>query len=413
MPLPDEVQDWLAGSLIFSTLDLQSLYWQLPVNPADKEKTAFCPGPSMGLFQFCRMPFGLSGAPSSFQRFMDTILRGLSYVTIYLDDILVHSPDEEVHKAHLLEVFNRLSAAGVTLRGKKCRIGMKTVTYLGHVFSAQGMAPDPSKIQAVQEWPVSSNITDVGQFLGLASYYHRYIPHFSHIAAPLHALTQKNVTFSWTEACQQAFTALKAKLIQPPVLTYPQFHSSASKFVVYTDASDVGLGTVLEQNNYVIAYASRTLSKSERNYSVIQKECLAIVYTTKQFWHYLLGRAFQLHTDHAPLQWLSAQRMEGLLCRWALALQEYSFTIVYHRGALNANADSLSRCSHTNITAPTAATFCSIGIPPQTLQAAQQHDPVTSAMSDHLLRSSEKPTDTKWRKQLLHRYVQLWPHPCG
>ena len=136
LPLPDEVQDWLAGSSIFSTLDLQSGYWQLPVNPADKEKTAFCPGPGMGLFQFCRMPFGLSGAPSSIQRFMDTILRGLSYVTIYLDDILVHSPDEEVHKAHLLEVFNRLSAAGVTLRGKKCRIGMKTVTYLGHVFSA-------------------------------------------------------------------------------------------------------------------------------------------------------------------------------------------------------------------------------------------------------------------------------------
>ena len=105
--------DWLADSSIFSTLDLQSRYWQLPVNPADKEKTAFCPGPGMGLFQFCRMPFGLSEAPSSFQRFMDTILRGLSYVTIYLDDIIVHSPDEEVHKAHLLEIFNRLSAAGV------------------------------------------------------------------------------------------------------------------------------------------------------------------------------------------------------------------------------------------------------------------------------------------------------------
>ena len=160
----------------------------------------------MGFFEFCRMPFGLSGAPSSFQRFMDKILRGLSYVTIYLDDILVHSSDEEAHKAHLLEVFNRLSAAGVTLRGRKCRIGMKTIAYLGHVFSAQGMAPDPSKIQAVQEWPVPSNITDVRQFLGLASYYRRYIQHFSHIAAPLHALTQKNAIFSWTEACQQAFT---------------------------------------------------------------------------------------------------------------------------------------------------------------------------------------------------------------
>ena len=117
---------------------------------------------------------------------------------------------------------------------------MKTVAYLGHVFSAQGMAPDPSKIQAIQEWPVPSNITDVRQFLGLASYYRRYIQHFSHIAALLHALTQKNAMFSWTESCQQAFTTLKATLAQPPVLTYPQFHYSAS---------------------HVIAYASHTLTK--------------------------------------------------------------------------------------------------------------------------------------------------------
>ena len=122
------------------------------------------------------------------------------------------------------------------------------------------------------------------------------------------------------------------QVIQPPVLQYQQFHSAASQFVVYTDASEVGLGAVLEQDNHVIAYASRVLTKSERNYSVIQKECLAIVYATKQFRHYLLGGQFQLWTDHAPLQWLSAQRMEGLLCQWALTLQEYSFTIVYRKG---------------------------------------------------------------------------------
>ena len=195
----------------------------------------------------------------------------------------MHSPDKETHKAHLLEVFNRLATAGVTLRGKKCRIGMSSVTYLGHVFSAQGMAPDPNKLQAVQEWSAPRNVTDVRQFLGLASYYRRYIPHFAHIAGPLHALTQKNTTFDWIDDCQQAFTTLKAKLVQPPVLKYPQFHSSASQFLVYTNASDFGLGAVLEQDNHVIAYASRTLTKSERNYSVIQKECLAIVYATKQF----------------------------------------------------------------------------------------------------------------------------------
>ena len=140
------------------------------------------------------------------------------------------------------------------------------------------------------------------------------------------------------------------------------------------------------------------------NYSVIQKECLAIVYATKQFRHYLLGRQFQLCTDHAPLQWLSAQRMEGLLCRWALTLQEYSFTIVYRKGILNGNADSLSQCENVS----TAATFCSIGIPLHTLQEAQRNDPVTSTVYNHLSVSREKPTDKKWSKQPLCRYAQLW-----
>ena len=143
LPLPDEVQDKLAGSTIFSTLDLQSGYWQVPVSPSDQEKTAFCPGPGMGLFQFRRMPFGLTGAPSTFQRLMDKVLRGLPFITIYIDDILVHSATEKQHCLHLQEVFNRLSAAGLTLRGKKCHIGMTSVSYLGHIFSESGMAPDP------------------------------------------------------------------------------------------------------------------------------------------------------------------------------------------------------------------------------------------------------------------------------
>ena len=149
LPLPDEVQDKLAGSRVFSTLDLHSGCWQLPVNPEDHEKTAFCPGPGMGLYEFCRMPFGLSGAPSSFQRLMDKTLQGLPFVTIYLDDILVHSPSEVSHKEHLDIVFKRLLDAGLTLRGSKCHIGMNTVHYLGHVFSGTGMSLDPNKVQVV------------------------------------------------------------------------------------------------------------------------------------------------------------------------------------------------------------------------------------------------------------------------
>ena len=334
LPLPGEVQDRLASSTMFSTLDLQSGYCQLPANPADVEKTAFSPGPGMGLYQFRRMPFGLVGASGSFQRLMDKIFLDLPFVSTYIDDMLVHSSTEELHKDHLAQVFQRLTEAGLTLRGHKCHICMSSVSYLGHTFSSSGMCPDPLKVQAVQEWPVPKDVTAVCRFLGLASYYRRYIAQFADIASPLHRLTQKDATFHWTPECQEAFNTLKKKLTQAPVLTFPRFDKEAKPFVLQTDASAVGLGAVLEQGDQVIAYASRALTKPERHYSVIQCECLAIVFAMKQFRHYLLGRKFELLTDHAPLQWLSVQKMEGLLCRWALAIQEYNFNIAHRKGSL-------------------------------------------------------------------------------
>ena len=184
------------------------------------------------------------------------MLRGLPFVVNYTDDTLVHSANEDEHKHHLREVFQRLKTAGLTLRGKKCHIGMSQVTYLGHVFSGSGMIPDPQKIKVVQDWPVPHNTTAVRQFLGLASYYRWYIHHFSEIAAPLHALTQKGVPFSWSTECAEAFTALKDHLTQAPVLAYPCFDHNAGAFHLQTEASAVGLGAVLEQNGHPVAYAS-------------------------------------------------------------------------------------------------------------------------------------------------------------
>ena len=158
---------------------------------------------------------------------------------------------------------------------------MKEVSYLGHVSSSSGMAPDPKKIQVVQEWPVPTNVTQVRQFLGLTSYYRRYIHHFSDIAAPLNNLTKKGAPFIWSQECEDAFTTLKQHLTHAPVLAYPQFDHQASEFSLQTDASAFGIGAVLEQDGRVIAYASRSLNVPEGQYSVIQRECLAVVYALK------------------------------------------------------------------------------------------------------------------------------------
>ena len=217
------------------------------------------------------------------------------------------TPSDETHKKHQHEALQRLCQVGLTLCGSKCQIGVAQVVYLGHVFSAEGMTPDNSKVQAVQEWPRPRDATEVKQFIGLASYYRRYVHHSADIARPLHRLKHKDTTYCWSEECEQAFRNLKTKLTEAPILAYPRFDKEASPLVLQTDASLTGLGAVLEQDGQVIAYASRTLSMSEVNYSVIQRECLAV----KQFRHYLLGRPFQLWMDHEPLKWLAGQKWKA------------------------------------------------------------------------------------------------------
>ena len=209
--------------------------------------------------------------------------------------------------------------------------------------------------------------------------------------------------FVWNDVCQSAFTQLKQKLTEAPVLIFPNFCPSADQFILSTDASATGIGAVLEQSGHVVAYASRTLSASERNYSVIQRECLAIVFALKQFRHYLLRRTFKLVTDHAPLQWLSSQKMEGLLARWALATQEFDFTITYRKGVEHGNADALSRqCTNHN------AAVGHIFQNSEELKHQQHQDPVVCQLHDALLQSHVTPTGHTWSHPPLRRYRQLW-----
>ena len=391
IPLPDEAQDRLHGATIFSKLDLQCGYWQLPVSSEDREKTAFCPGPGMGLFQFRVMPFGLCGAPSSFQRMMDEVLAGLPFVSTYIDDVLVYSENSLEHSTHLRQVFQRLSSAGLTLRGHKCSIGKTEVTYLGHTFNSSGMSPSSDKVDAIVNWGTPQNTSDVRRFLGISSYYRRYIPEYAKMAGPLYEISQCKADFRWSNQAQQAFSQLKEALTSAPILHYPNFGSDAGPFVLQSDASATGLGAVLEQDGHVIAYASRVLSNSEKQYSVIQRECLALVFATKQFRHYLLGRSFQLVTDHKPLQWL------------------YSFEIRHRPGVDHGNADALSRQYESIIIEDpsVAVTVATPSIDYARLCSAQQSDPILQLVHRALL-AARKPQSGAWCTSPLRRFKQLW-----
>ena len=203
----------------------------------------------MGLYQFKQMSFRLTEAPGSFQRLMDKTMCALLFVTTYIDDVLVHSESVEQHRDHLQQVFQHLSDAGLTLRGPKCSLGISQVTYLGHKFSQSGLTPDNRKIQAVQDWPIPTTVSNLQQFLGLASYYRRYISRFLTITGPLTNLTQKGVAFEWTSHCEASFQQLKSALTQAPILAYPNLSCHSNPFILKTDSSVFGLGAVLEQDN--------------------------------------------------------------------------------------------------------------------------------------------------------------------
>lgn len=354
-PIPriDESIDTLTGSKWFSTLDLASGYWQVEVNPEDKEKTAF--STHMGLFQFNVMPFGLSNAPATFERLMESVLSGLHWQTclVYLDDIIVFSDTFESHIERLSKVLERIEKAGLKISPKKCQLFQHKVNYLGHIVSSEGVATDPSKVEAVQNWPQPRNVHDVRSFLGTCSYYRRFIKGFAHIAKPLHKLTEKNNKFSWSSECEQAFQLLKNALVTSPILGYP---SLDEMFILDTDASAFGIGAVLSQTDgkteRVIAYYSKSLSKSERNYCVTRRELLAIIESVKHFHHYLYGKKFLIRTDHGALRWvLKFKNPEGQVARWLQILSTYVFDIQHRPGSQHGNADGLSRrpcteCTH-------------------------------------------------------------------
>ena len=346
MPRVDELLDRLGTARFFTTLDLTKGYWQIPMSPESKEITAF--STPYGLYQFRTLPFGLFGAPATFQRLMDRVLRPhAAYAAAYLDDVIIHSNSWAEHMQQVGAVLSSLRQAGLTANPKKCVVGQREVRYLGYHLGGGQVRPQVDKTAAIATCPRPKTKKEVRQFLGLAGYYRRFIPDFAGLTSPLTDLTRKGASdpVQWTEQCQQVFERVKQALCGEPLLYTPDF---SLPFILQTDASNRGLGAVLSQQvggtDRPVLYISRKLSEREGRYSTVEKECLAIRWAVGSLRYYLLGRPFTLWSDHAPLQWLHRMKdTNGRITRWYLALQPFNFRVVHRPGAQMAVPDFLSR----------------------------------------------------------------------
>lgn len=346
-PLPNitEILDKLGKCQYFSTLDLASGFHQIEVDPRDVPKTAF--QVEHGLYEYLRMPFGLKNAPGTFQRVMDNVLREFvgKCCLIYMDDIIVFSTSLQEHLENLEKILRALEKVNLKLQLDKCEFLKKEVAFLGHIVTDQGVKPNPDKISVIKGWPLPKNQKELKGFLGILGYYRRFIRDFAKITKPLTAQLRKDEKIEHTPLFLKTFEKCKELLTQSNILQYPDFNHP---FILTTDASNFALGAVLSQGcigkDKPIAFASRTLNKTEENYSAIEKELLAIVWATQYFRPYLFGRKFTLYTDHQPLTYaLNLKTPNTRLVKWRLRLLEYDFEIIHRPGKQNVVADALSR----------------------------------------------------------------------
>ena len=364
-PLPriQESFDALSGAQFFSSLDLASGYHQIAMDPQDRGKTAFTT--PFGLFEYTRMPFGLTGAPATFQRLMNSVMSEFlfNFLLVYLDDLMIFSKTFEEHMQHLERVLKRIGETGLKVNLDKCQLLRREVDYLGHTISAQGVSCQKEKTEAVRDWPTPTNVKELRSFLGFAGYYRRFVKNYAKIAGPLHSLVNEHasgkkgritpISQSWSQKHQEAFDSLKQALTSADVLAFADF---TQPFIVETDASHDGLGAILSQKQpdgttRVIAYASRRLRPTERNeanYSSFKLEMLALKWAvTEKFRGYLLGAQFVVYTDNNPVAHFKSSKLGALEQRWAAQLAQFDFEVHYRPGRIN-RADALSRLpSHT------------------------------------------------------------------
>ena len=331
----------------FSKIDMKMAFFQMCIREEDKPKTAF--KSHNALYEYERLPMGTCASAQLFQALMNRVLNGMDSDRIfnYMDDVLIVSTTFEEHLDLLRDVFHRFNKAGLMLRPEKCQFLMEQVQYLGHILSARGLETDPGKTSAMDEFPRPNTTKKVKRFLGMSSYYRRFIKDFSKVAYPLNQLMKKDALFEWTAECEKAFQALKYALVTSPVLHHADF---SKPFFVETDGSGTGIGAVLEQkdnNNmfYPLAYASRGLNVHEANYVIAEIEALAVVFGLRKFQHWIDGHDTTVITDCSALKFLtnSVKPATGRLHRWALEVSDAQVKIAHRPGRHHDVPDSLSR----------------------------------------------------------------------
>lgn len=345
IPLIPDLLSYLSGSKYFTSLDLLSGYFQIGVKEDHREKTCFV-SPD-GLYEFNVMPFGLTNAPRTFQNMINKIFSGLLFkeILVYLDDVLIFSKTFEEHIHSLRNVFARLRKYGLTLKPSKCRYAKTEITVLGHTVNSYGITPDDTKIEAISNFPVPNTVKKVQSFVGMCSFFRKYIENFARIAKPLYEITKPSASFTWGIDQQEAFETLKNKLLSAPVLRHfdPELETE-----LRIDASREGLGAVLLQNfkgeTHPIAYISRGLTKAEKNYGVTELEALTAIWALIQLRPYVFGKHIKIVTDHHALCWIQKIKdITGRLARWSIKLQDFDYTVVHKNGAAHKDADCLSR----------------------------------------------------------------------
>ena len=345
MPNPEELFAKLRNGKYFSKIDLTKGYWQIPMSERSKEVTAFVTFD--GQYQFKFLPFGLVVAGAVFTRMMRKIFGEMNNVVTYIDDLLCYTETWEEHLIVLKNVFAKLQEANLAAKPKKCYFGYQNLEFLGYFVGKGQLKASPALLDKIQSSERPKTKKEVRSFLGLASFYRKFIPNFAEIAVPLSDLTKKgsSTKVKWGESQERSFQTLKALLVKPPILQLPDFNRT---FIIQTDASDTGIGCVLMQEYdgilHPVSYASRKLASREQNYSVIEREALAIVWAISKFDFYLYGRQFVVQTDHKPLVYVNKSKtLNKRIMRWAMLLQEYQFSVQSISGKNNYAADFLSR----------------------------------------------------------------------